>query len=82
MKPTVSGPQVCATFAMIDTSAQPLYTRADGPVHTVAVRERKRGRWVEDVDAAPHMPEAHDWADLVADGREHHEQGHRGCIRA
>ena len=41
MKPTVSVPLVCATFAMLDTPAQPLYTRADGPVHTVAVRERR-----------------------------------------
>src|SRR5262247_1059674 len=81
MKPTVSVPQVCATFAMIDTPPQPLYTRATA-LCIPSRCARGDGRWVEDVDAAPHMPEAPDLANLVAEGREHHEQGNRGCVRA
>jgi hypothetical protein len=39
LKTTVSAPQVCATFAMIDTPPQPLYTRANIPVRTVLMTE-------------------------------------------
>jgi hypothetical protein len=38
LKPTVSRPQVYNSGAMIDTTAQPLYTRVDVPLRTGAER--------------------------------------------
>jgi hypothetical protein len=41
MKPTVSRPQGTTPGAMLDTPPQPLYTRADVSLRTVAVSERR-----------------------------------------